>query len=214
MKTIKFTDLELESMIEMYNAELEEAEIYIAHIQEILKKLGVEPEKAEVVEKPKGKKRGPKPSVKPVEAKGPPKKRGRKPKLVLPTLPEVTVPEATPVVEVKVKTEPRKKVAKVKTEPKKIAAKKKVVAEKKPVVKPEPKKKPEAKVAAKVESVVTSLLNQEPKKVVKKVAKKKSTEKQRLDEMAASAKISKPATKKVAKAKPVVEAPPVAPIPV
>jgi hypothetical protein len=39
MKTIKLTDQELESMIEMYTAEMEEAKIYISKIQELLKNL-------------------------------------------------------------------------------------------------------------------------------------------------------------------------------
>ncbi|MCX6265988.1 MAG: hypothetical protein NTW16_01325 [Bacteroidetes bacterium] len=71
MKSIKFTDLELESMIDMYTAEMEEAQMYIKHIQELLKKLGAKPAKAEPVEKEKaqGKKRGRKPAVK--EAKAP-----------------------------------------------------------------------------------------------------------------------------------------------
>jgi hypothetical protein len=64
MKTIKFTDQELDSMIEMYTAEMEEAQLYIAHIREVLKKLGATPVKAEIPEKGKtGKKRGPKPAT-------------------------------------------------------------------------------------------------------------------------------------------------------
>ena len=35
MKTINFTDLELESMIEMYTAEMEEAQVYIDQIKDI-----------------------------------------------------------------------------------------------------------------------------------------------------------------------------------
>jgi hypothetical protein len=205
MKSIKFSEHEIEMLISNYQMELGEALDYIEQIKGMLEKLGAPvQEKIEKIkekkEKKTGKKRGPKPSQKPVVAKEP-KKRGRKPKVVVPTLDEVTLPEATPVIEVKVKTETKK-----------IAGKTKVVAEKKPVVKPEPKKKPEPKVAAKVESVVTSLLNKAPKKEVKKVANKKSPAKKRQNEMAASEKINKPATKKVAKAKPVVEVPPVAPV--
>jgi hypothetical protein len=70
MKTIKFTDQELDSMIEMYTAEMEEAQLYIAHIREVLKKLGATPVKTEIPEKEKtGKKRGPKPAVKKAEKK-------------------------------------------------------------------------------------------------------------------------------------------------
>ena len=146
-----------------------------------------------------------------------PGKRGRKPKVVVPATPEVTdTPEPfrneNEVARVKGEKKPVAKPAPVKeAEPKKSTAKTKVVVEKKPVVKPEPKKKPELKVAAKVESVLTSLLNKEPKKEVKKVVKKKSPAKKRLDEMAASAKISKPAKNKVAKVKPVVETSPAVP---
>ena len=80
------------------------------------------------------------------------------------------------------------------------------------MVKPEPIKKPEPKVAAKVKSVVTSLLTKEPKKEVKKVTRKKSPEKQRMDEMVASAKLSRSPKKKEGIVKPMVESIPVAPI--
>ena len=46
MKAINFTDQELESMIEMYTAEMEEAQLYITQIQELLKKLGATPGKS------------------------------------------------------------------------------------------------------------------------------------------------------------------------
>lgn len=64
MKTIKFSDLELESMIQMYQDELAEANMYVEQIKDVLKKLHSKPAKEEVVEKqPKqGKKRGRKPS--------------------------------------------------------------------------------------------------------------------------------------------------------
>ena len=89
MKTVKFTDQELESMLMMYYDELAEAKQYVEQIQEIIKKLGAKPEKTEVIEKePKvGKKRGRKVSVNVVE-KAEPKKRGRKKSV--PTLPEVS----------------------------------------------------------------------------------------------------------------------------
>jgi len=241
MKSINFTDQELESMIEMYTAEMEEAQKYVAQIQELLKKLGAKPAKVEPVEKePKvAKKKGRKPAVKVVE-KTEPKKRGRKPKEVLPSI-QAAIPTKPIVKEVKKKAEPKKKVevkpkvgkkaihkapplkvvsaptvktvpvAANKTNTKKIAAKAKVVVEKKPIVAPTPKKKVETKVAATVESVVTSLLPKEPKKEVTKVAKTKSTEKKRIEEMATSAKLVKPKTKKTPKVEPVGANVPIAP---
>ena len=61
MKTIKFTDLEYESMIMMYLDELAEAQAYVEQIKEILKKLNAKPAKEDKVEKQPipGKKRGP-----------------------------------------------------------------------------------------------------------------------------------------------------------
>lgn len=220
MKSINFTNQELESMIEMYTAEMEEAQMYIAQIQDILKKLGAKPAKVKPVEQEskQGNKRGRKPAVKTVE-KAESKKRGRKPNVVAPSI-ESAIPSTPIKKEVKKNPEPKKKIefkAKVgkkavnKAAPLKVVsapvptAKSKVVVEKKPVVKPTPKKKTEKKVAATVESVVTSLLTKEPKKEVKKVAKTKSTEKKRIDEMATSAKLVKPKTKKTPKVKTVVE---------
>jgi len=165
MKAINFTDQELESMIEMYTAEMEEAQMYIGQIQELLKKLGAKPTKVTPVEKES--KQG--------------KKRGRKPEVKIVSTPVPTA-KSVPVAANKANT-------------KKTAAKSKVVVEKKPVAKPAPKKKAEKMVAATVESVVTSLLKKEPKKEVKKVAKPKSTEKKRIEEMAASAKLTKPVAK-------------------
>ena len=156
MKAIIFTDQELDSMIEMYKSELELAQIEVAQIQEILKKLGALPAKKEVVEKePKvGKKRGRKPSLKVVE-KDEPKKRGRKPKVVVPT-PEAPITiEPLKKVEIaaKVKRAYNKKVSVDVTppvptvEPKSVPTKAPKVAAKvkKEAVKPEPKPK---KIAA------------------------------------------------------------------
>jgi len=61
--------------------------------------------------------------------------------------------------------------------------------------------KPQAKSPATVESDVTSLLTSAPKKEVKPVVMKKSTEKQRIEEMAKSPKLSKPIARKEQKAK-------------
>jgi len=65
MKSIKFTDQELEFIRDQYQLELEEAENYVESLRNIIKKLGT-PKTTKVSE--------------PVEK--PPKKRGRKPKLI------------------------------------------------------------------------------------------------------------------------------------
>ena len=143
-------------------------------------------------------KRQPKPQVKTIE-KPEPKKLGRKPKVVLPAV------ESKPAV-IPVKKEVVKKV-----EPKKVIAPKAKVIVEKSVTKAAAEKKLQTKSPATVESVVTSLLTPLPEKVVKPVAKKKTTEQQRIQEMAKSARLSKPVTKKAQKVKPVVESAPVEP---
>lgn len=195
MKAIKFTDQELQSMIEMYESELELAQLDVANIQEILRKLGAKPEKDVVAEKEQkqGKKRGPKPKVKTVEIKER-KKPGRKPKEVVPTV-EAPVVVAKPVKKekvAKVKTEktldvkptPVKKKAKITPEPTvefvpvaAIKAKTKVAKPKKEKVAKVKAEKPIKKVAEKatVESVVSSLLTTAPKKEVAKVVKQKAS---------------------------------------
>ena len=120
-------------MIEMYTAEMEEAQMYITQIQDILKKLGAKPTKSEPVESKQGKKSGRKPSVKVVE-KAEPKKRGRKPKVVLPT------------VEAAISAKPVKK--EVKKKEKKVAATVESVVSS--LITKEPKK--EVKKAAKTKS--------------------------------------------------------------
>jgi len=167
MKAIKFSEKELEFLREQYQDELAQAKEYVDQIIEILNKLGVreKAQKEETVEFKVYKKRGPKPKVKVDKPKVEPKKRGRKPKIVVPIL--ETVPEPKPE-----KKEGKKKVSKVK-------------AGKKAVKKTAPKKKSTKEViAAPVKEVKIA-----PKKEVKKVAKKKSIEKQRIDEMATSAKL-------------------------
>jgi hypothetical protein len=218
MKVIKFTELELESMIEMYTAEMEEAMLYISKIQDILEKLGAQPATGTVVEKDpkKGKIRGPKPSVKAGEIKER-KKPGRKPK-------SAAIPE------VKTVAGPTKPVKKEKAA--------RVKAEKKPFAKPLPKKKTAAaavpeptaksvpvaankantkaskpkkekvarvksakpvkkagKTAATVESAVASLLTTAPEKEIAKVAKKKAPKK-RTKGFVRLAPLGKPLTKK------------------
>jgi hypothetical protein len=217
MKAIKFTDLELDSMIEMYKAELEYAQNKVANIQEILRKLGAKPEKEVVAEKePKqGKKRGPKPKVKTFEIKER-KKPGRKPKEVVPTV-EAPVVVAKPVKKekvAKVKTEktpdvkptPVKKKTKITPEPSVESVP--VAAEMANTKAPKPKKEKVAKikadkpikkaekVAATVESVVSSLLTTAPKKDVAKVVKKKAPKK-RTKGFVRLAPLGKPLGKKV-----------------
>lgn len=65
MKSIKFTDDELDFLLDQYQMELEEAEKYVESLRNIIKKLGNSK---------------PKKVAEPVEKQ--PKKRGRKPKLI------------------------------------------------------------------------------------------------------------------------------------
>jgi len=111
MKTIKFTDQEYESMIMMYLDELAEAQEYVEHIKDILKKLNANPDKEIVAKQPQKKVR--KAQVKAVEKKEP-QKRGRKPTVVLPDV------ESQPAVL------PVKKAVAKKTGPKSAMTKKKV----------------------------------------------------------------------------------------
>lgn len=175
MKTLTFTDHELESMINMYFHELEEAHAYIAQIEEILTKLGALPAKKEVVEKePKvGKKRGRKPSLKVVE-KGEPKKRGRKPKIV-PTPEALIAIEPVKNIEkvAKVKRAYNKKVAVDVTPPVPTAELVPVAAIKaKTKKKAEPKSIVPTKIVAAKEKVKKELVNPEPKP--KKIAASKA----------------------------------------
>jgi hypothetical protein len=194
MKTIKFSDQELEFISQMYNEELAEAKKYVDQIQDLLKKLGAKPAKEEPAEKaPKqAVKRGRKPSIKKAEPKEP-KKRGRKPGVVVPKVEPIAVAATLPVKEEKKKAEPKNKVA----------PKAKVKAAKKPVAKPAPKKKVEKpKAGASVGTVVASLLATAPKKEVKKVVKKKAAPKKSAKLVAASPRTGKPVTKKQPEAGP------------
>ncbi len=162
MKTINFSDQELESMLMMYYDELAEAKQYVEQIQEIIKKLSGKPENEPV-------------------------KRGRKP--------QAAKPEVAPAKAVPATLKKQKKKAGPKPKVKAVKAKADV---EKPIAKPVAEKKPLAKQPATVKSVVGSLLAAAPKKDVKPAVKNKSTEKKRLQEMAASAKLSKPVAKKQA----------------
>lgn len=93
MKSIKFSEQEVELLIAMYEDELKEVTDYTDRLKETLTKLRNEPviEKAVPVKK-EGKKRGrkPKAATQPVIAK-PGKKRGRKPKVKEAEKPEMVV---------------------------------------------------------------------------------------------------------------------------
>ncbi len=176
----------------MYYDELSQAKQYVEQIQEIIKKLSGKPSKetvkVEKLPKPAKKKKAGKVLAKPAENK-PTKKAGRKPKVVAPSAKSVPVAANTANTKATIKT--------VEPKPKKVAAKTKA-AKKKPTAKPSAKKTTETKAIATVESVVGSLLTTAPKKaVLKKVSakKKKPTQKQRIQEMAASANLIKPEVK-------------------
>ena len=180
----------------MYLDKLAKAQEYVEQIKETLKKLNADP--VEELGAKQQKKRGPKPQVKTIE-KPEPKKPGRKQKVVLPDI------ESKPAV-LQVTKEVEKKV-----EPKKLITPTAPVVVEKSVIKAAAEKKLQTKSPATVESAVTSLLTPLPEKVVKPVAKKKTTEQQRIQEMAKSARLSKPVTKKAQKVKPVVESAPIEP---
>jgi len=136
MKSIKFSDEQLEFLREQYTDELANAEKYVEQVKEILKKLGAEVKASKIgTEQPVKveKKRGRKPKVAVAEVKEP-KKRGRKPKVV------ATVADAP--VETPVKPEKKTKSKKAATSTKKQVKAKGKSAEKrvakrsrKPVVK-------------------------------------------------------------------------------
>ena len=86
MKSINFTEKELEFLRKQYQDELESAQQYVNQVSEILEKLGApstEIIKESAEQEPKvAKRRGRKPKVKIIETKEP-KKRGPKPKPVM-----------------------------------------------------------------------------------------------------------------------------------
>lgn len=121
MKTIKFSDEELELMTQIYQDELAEALAYVAQIQDVLKKLGAPDADAgqEPDEKPSKKKKAAKISEKEVKTEEP-KKRGRKPKNET-TASEEVIEDLPVVFEAKipkVKKEKAKKDSKAKKEKK------------------------------------------------------------------------------------------------
>ena len=183
MRSIKFSDQELEFMRQQYKEELTSAEKYIEQIKDVLRKIGgsVKPTKEELVEKePKQrKKRGRKAKVKVVEPREP-KKRGRKPKATVPT-PVVEPPKRRGRKPKSVPT-PEKAESTVSTPVLKKGTKKVTPKPKKKIaVKPKVAKKAAIKKAPKVapspEVVPATEAKQAPKKEVKKVVKKRIREK-------------------------------------
>jgi len=140
MKSINFTEKELEFIRQQYQVELEEAETYVENIKNILNKIGVPSTaamKEPIEQEPKViKRRGRQPKAKDVEPKVP-KKRGRKPKAVI-AEPKVPKKRGRPF-----------KVAPVPTsEPKKRGRKPRVSAE--PTSQPKPVPTAEPKVEKKI----------------------------------------------------------------
>ena len=87
MKSIKFSDQELEFLRNQYQLELVEAEKYVTEIRNLLSKFGDKPVKTEPVQEKKSQ-RGRKKAEPPKEAPVKKGKRGRKPKVQ--SLPETT----------------------------------------------------------------------------------------------------------------------------
>jgi hypothetical protein len=217
MKTIKFSETEIDLLKQIYSEELELAENYVRQIKEVLKKLGVvsepSPEKPGEKEAKPGKKRGRKPKVSAVPAiiesliaaKQPrklkekkvaePKKRGRKKSV--PAVEPAPAAIATPVrKDKKIKALPKPKKEKaVKAKIEKNPAVKRIIKPK-AVVKPEP-----------VANSVPAETKEAPKKKIKKVAKKKPTRKRKAGGKVTLTRLGKPIPKKEPVPEPVVEIP-------
>ena len=181
MKTISFSNQQVEFLIEQYESELVLAKEYLNQIVEILNKLGVNakaPKENKVEKEPRQyNKKGRKPLEKVAEPKAPPKKRGRKPKIAVP-VPIEAAPVPAPKPEKKSKTKKAKKAKVAKKAVAKPAVVKKESAKGAAVVKPISNPEPAPALKKAVKKVVT--------KVAKKEVKKPSVEKQRIEEMAAS----------------------------
>lgn len=139
MKSIKFTDQELEFLITQYQLELVEAEKYVQEVKNLLVKLGVKPVSSESVPATKVK-RGRKKAEPPKEIPVKKGKRGRKPKIQ--SLPETT--ENTEKVSKSVrKPKASKETAPIikKPNPLPITEKSEPTPEKKLILKPKAKKK-------------------------------------------------------------------------
>ena len=208
MKSINFTDEELEHIRSYYYIELVEAEKDVERIKTILSKIGEpKPEKPEVIEKKPGK-RGRKPKVKVEEvvkkdvkpatvnsATSAPeaKRRGPKPKV---NIEQVVKKDAKPKAIIETKPVPaEKKVRSPKVKVEKVAKKEKKVKPIKPVTEEIPVPQP-----------IQPRLESKPDKPIipKKVIKKKQFKKRGVT----LAPLGKPLTKK----SPEMEIPPVEPI--
>ena len=144
MKSIKFSEKEIEFLIALYESEVQDAQAYIEQVKQILMKLrgGISLSAGDEIQLPK--KRGRKPKAKDTVLSAEPKKRGRKPKVK-----EVS---AEPK---KRGRKPKVKEAEMKSEPKKRGRKPKVVAEKAAEIIEKPiKKKPSLKKAKVVKKAV------------------------------------------------------------
>ena len=81
MKSIKFSDNELDFIHQQYQIELEEAETYVENLKNILKKIGSTPKGIETIEITEKKRRGRKPKIQIEPTVKVIKKRGPKPKI-------------------------------------------------------------------------------------------------------------------------------------
>ena len=139
MKSIKFTELELEFLRTQYQLELLEAEKYVQEVKNLLVKLGVKPATTEAVSEKKsrrGRKKVESPNETPVKMG----KRGRKPKVQ-------SLPDTTEKTEKVSKSEGKPRASKEKVpstknpNPLPIAEKSEPTPEKKVILKPKSKKK-------------------------------------------------------------------------
>lgn len=194
MKSIKFTDNELEFLRNHYQVELKEAQNYVSQIKDILSKVGVS--KRPAVEIPaeeevnEVKKRGRKPGNKKIVDKPVPKKRGRKPKaLSTETKPE---PEKTVAEVVKAKVKPGKKLIEAKTATAKQSRKSNGVSAKS---KPAP------------QSLVAKSATKETKPSLKKEAEKRLKKKSSKSRSTRGNVFLTPLSKPLKKKEPVAESP-------
>lgn len=206
MKSINFTEKELEFLQQQYSSELANAEQYVDQVKEILKKLGSPPKQTReetTEQEPKaGKRRGRKPKAVVIEPNVP-KKRGRKPKTIII---ETKVAKkrgrpfkiVTPTVGSAIETASK--------EPKKRGRKPKAV-----VPKGEPKKrgrKPKSSVPLSESKPIPAPAIKEEKKIVRKKSPYRRTYKWRgirLAPMSKPIKLKEPEEEPVDETTPVVE---------
>lgn len=139
MKSIKFTEQELEFLRTQYQLEMVEAEKYVQEVKNLLVKLGVKPTKTESVPERKSR-RGRKKVEPPKETSKLKSKRGRKPKVE--ALPDKTdKPEKVSKAEKKPRVTKKKSKLVRKPEPVPVPEKNEPTPEKKVILKPKTKKK-------------------------------------------------------------------------